>query len=560
MEGDQALFLEALTVVALQCSHTADGLNFDYGSAIAAAVAACTNTWGDETLVMCVRDARRGKHGRTWLMAAAVHNDLALLRRLCDAGADVNLFMHRGDTGQDGKPMTQGNSLMLATAFGHGAIVRELLVRGADATAALLEYRSGGYRRRLRSQTELVRDLCNAPGVTRETAVDAALELRVADVISFHFANAPEEFNTSEIMEQLLDHLHETDDEGAAATLRAYAEHPGVPLRLRLAVAGETQNAAWLRELSESDWSSTWFIRQVMLKASAAAGAIDLVRIVLSFDDCNVNWTNVGQTAIGLAARFRHTAVVELFAERADICLQDALLAACECNLAVLVGRLIARGADVNDSSAENCKPLRRAIEGGDSMVDVVRVLCSSSAAADLGNGIEHEVEHEDAVGLASGLGHVAIVRVLLEEFSFAADIRHGPIAECCNALTTPLMRVARGHENVWVVDASEKLCRKKPVEADRLEIIRLLVENGSRLSAKNASGKRACDLADSAAIRAALHSPTCHALQAALPMSIREGHGRWGRFPPFLAMARFSGVHSVSPMYRMHLFGPVDW
>lgn len=63
--------------------------------------------------------------GRTALMLASFDGDLGAVRRLLEAGADVNATDRDGDT-----------ALMFAALKGHAEVVRELLENGADVNFA----------------------------------------------------------------------------------------------------------------------------------------------------------------------------------------------------------------------------------------------------------------------------------------------------------------------------------------------------------------------------------------------------------------------------------------
>jgi hypothetical protein len=78
---------------------------------------------GDEVLWGCIKD-RRGRDGKTCLMACCLTGDLARVRWLLDRGADVN-------AARDGI-----TSLMAACHEGHLEIARVLLGRGVNINAA----------------------------------------------------------------------------------------------------------------------------------------------------------------------------------------------------------------------------------------------------------------------------------------------------------------------------------------------------------------------------------------------------------------------------------------
>lgn len=513
-------FIDALHVLASLCSRDDESrLVYTFADAVVRLFPVCRVTFFEMPEVLyCVKDERlKGKHRRTWLMAAAAVDDIALARRLLLAGADSNLSEYRGDIGRHGKPITQGTALTIAAANGHAGVVNVLLEHGADAHIGLDEYKAGTYRAGLRAHPGIVELLCNVPGVSCSAAIDFAFELRVPRVVRAKLAEDPMAWSKAEIEEQLLDSLGE-DDPGAPATMRALAEHAPTANILRITTAGHMQDVAWLRELWDqrellaaslhvvregdgSHWAwagdggeedegfpaphgagvvvANWF-----LVAAAAAGVLDLVHSCLEMEGVDVNVRVYGSCSVEIAAHFQHPVVVQLLCAHETIDLANALAASSVCGLVEVARSLIDRGANVDGYGNQ---PLAAAIHG--EHVAMVRLLSSHGASTT----IEDVTGHDNALARACGRGLVEVVRVLLEFRVSDVNVRHGPVEACCPANTTPLMRAAKGRENCsnWRVPESE-----------RLEVIRILLNHGADPTLQNQHGDAALDVANGTDIK----------------------------------------------------------
>ena len=534
-----AHFFEALHVMAIQCSRAPGSpvrVTFDFADALASALPACRLTMGDFYILHCAKDGRRGLRGRTWLMAAAAHNDMALVRRLCDVGVDLNLLHWRGDMGRGGQPFTTGTALTLAAAHGHAEIVRELLERGADAAAAL-DIRSGVHLRKLRAHPDLARELCTAPGVSHVDAVDAAFELRLPDVIRSRFAEAPDSTWTEEdLVDDLLDSIHD-DDDGASATLRAFAEHPVVPHAVRVMVAGRVQDEAWLRAL--------WDLapdEPGLMAAAATVGSIELIQRAI---EQNVDINNIDMLdshPVDLAATYSHYDVMQFLCAQDDIDLDQAILTACEHarglgdDVCVVVASLLYRGAEVDgavfDFIADGRYPLAFAIHADNAQL--VRLLCEHGAQDP--RNLDHKIIFS-ALGLACELAQPECVSILLE-FGFSYDEPSMYPGSASDFMTpthlTPLMHAAKTSG-----DSADGTLR-------RADVIRKLLAAGANPALMNAEGKTARELATNATVLAAfpplaLCKKGCG--RHAKPGAFRQGRA-WDTCCRECAMGQ--GVHSA--------------
>ena len=535
------LFFEALHVMAIQCSRApgpAARVTFDFADALASALPACRFTMGDSYLLCCAKDGRRGQHGRTWLMAAAAHNDMALVRRLCDVGVHLDKLQWRGDTG--GVPdvrhlITSGTALTLAAAHGHAEIVRELLDRGADAAAAL-DIRSGVHLRNLRANPDLARQLCSAPGVSHVDAVDAAFELRLPDVIRSRFAEAEADtWTEDEIVDTLIDSIHDEDD-GAAATLRAFAEHPAVPHDFRVMVAGRVRDEAWLRAL----WDVA-LDEPGLMAAAASVGSIELIQHALE-QNVDINSLDLFDGhAVDAAAKHSHHDVVRFLCAHKDIDLAEAISGACETDLSdvlIVVASLLHRGAPVSGLHHMDplWSPLTSATRAGNEQL--VRLLCQ--------HGAQDPRNSEDklifsALGFASELAQPVCVSILLE-FGFAFNELS---LDESNDILTPLMRAAKGTSGD-AFSGGAKGTSEQDDSLRRADVIRKLLAAGANPALTNTEGKTARELATNATVLAAfpplaLCKKGC--CRRAKPGAFRPGRA-WDTCCRECAMGQ--GVHSA--------------
>jgi len=154
---------------------------------LAAATIAGDDPWRDaidrsdmqtlRTLAAAPHINLQAKRGKTALMVATAKNDLELMKRLIDLGADVNKFNHAG-----------GTALMYAAQYGYVDAARLLIAHGANVMALGAKFGTALMIAVLKRHLDMVDLLLqngadvNAPDVLGGTPLLRAVERDYVDV------------------------------------------------------------------------------------------------------------------------------------------------------------------------------------------------------------------------------------------------------------------------------------------------------------------------------------------------------------------------------------------
>jgi len=269
------------------------------------------------------------------------------------------------------------------------------------------------------------------------------------------------------------------------------------------------------RRLDLSGPEATAMQLSLLLLSAADSGCVPLARRLIDAGASLVARDRLGAMALARAARAGHVALVELFLARGaaidarNLFGATALYAATENERRATVALLIANKADVNLPGRSGVTPLAAAaFKGNDRIVDL---LIAGGAAPD-----EVDATGKSAITYAAGRGFALIARRLLEA---GVDPRRA----YGNGLTA-LMWAAGYEDGVGERSALEVvellLDAGAPVDAldDRgrtalmiaaelghAGIVERLLARGADRAIADKDGKRAADLAASAAVRALL-------------------------------------------------------
>ena len=469
---------------------------------------------------------------RTRLMFAAMKGNMARTRLLLANRADVHV--------DDEK------ALKLAISNAHADVARLLIEHGADVCDAFSGWPQCEKGVDVASYRALIRELMNAHPTTVSSGdvlviaikdSDAAL---VSQTVNEGFIAWGDDGAGVVLYNGLLsDYIEQETGPEIAATARALYSHPFFTFRETIMMAGHVasnneEGIAWVRELSVSPEAAAH--ADELLWAGSCAGLVDVVFECLYRDgDPNFHDLDWGpDCAIMMAARGGWDGVVVMLAQREDIDVNWALVAAACIGSLDLCTELINRGADAGWVSGESSESAFQ-FSINKNNFEILRLLLQHESA--------RQLAREDPSlwrsAMQAGTNANALVRTLLEnrilpkieDLCYAAEAgkRHmvrdilAARVEGVNARSlvrpetvddwqfslTPLLSACYGLQRMRHVT-------KHASESDFLSLVRLLCEAGANLEAR---------------------------IGVTSPRVVRDGYG--GGFTPLL-LAAYAGSAAV--------------
>ena len=446
---------------------------------------------------------------RTRLMFAAMKGNMARARLLLANRADVHV--------------ADDKALQLAISYAHADIARLLIEHGADVRMAF-SYRPQckkgvdvtAYRALIREQMMnadptidagdiLVIAVMNSDAALVSQNVDAGFTAWGEDGIA-----GWGEDGLAGVCGLLLDYVEQETGPEIVPTARALFAHPFFDFRGTLVMAGNVarnnaEGIVWVRELSVSPEAAANV--DELLWAACCAGLVDVVQACLERGgDPNIDasgWHPPSSSAIIMAARSGRRDVVEILAQRKDIDLDWALVAAARIGSLDLCTYLLGQSADPSwFCQVSNESAVEYSIDEGS--IEILHLLLKYSSArrsarrrhtlwksaidfsrsnANAIVGILLEKKISPKIGdlcYAAERGKRDIVRDILAAEVEGVNV-HSSVTQCGQwspefSSFTPLLSACYGLQITCVNPASE---------SDYLSIVRILCDAGANLEAR---------------------------------------------------------------------------